>query len=91
MRQTTKDKITKTVDLFAGPVIGLYFILTVIFMVEKPNIANFMILVPMGLFFAGFIGLLLFVIIFGGYHSVKNLGHEVIDIWKPYPKNISKK
>ena len=124
MRQTTKDKITKTAGIFAVPAIVLYIILTLVFMAYKPQrfvtvpnpcksmcydfvvedgkfigiehypdtiqkeveymgIGGYMLLVPIGLFFAVCIGLLLFVIIFRGYHSVKNFGHEVIDIWKP--------
>lgn len=133
MRQTTKDKMTKTAGIFAVPAIVLYIILTLVFMAYKPDrfetvpnpswkgdsciiskecndfvnsergrslglkhepktlqqevdymgIGDYMLLVPIGLFFAVCIGLLLFVIIFRGYHSVKNFGHEVIDIWKP--------
>ena len=51
--------------------------------VDYMGIGDYMLLVPIGLFFAVCIGLLLFVIIFRVYHSVKNFGHEVIDIWKP--------
>jgi hypothetical protein len=134
MRQTTKDKMTKTAGIFAVPAIVLYIILTLVFMAYEPDrfetvpnpswegghctlcydyvmgyndwgqygildiefepktlqqevdymgIGDYMLLVPIGLFFAVCIGLLLFVIIFRGYHSVKNFGHEVIDIWKP--------
>jgi len=129
MRQTTKDKMTKTAGIFAGPAIVFYVILTFVFMSYEPErfvtvpnpckslcynyvmgdngwgeetilgiemhpktiqqevdymgIGDYMLMIPIVLFFAGCIGLLLFVIIFRGYHSIKDMGHRVKDIWKP--------
>jgi len=51
--------------------------------VEYMGIGDYMLMIPIVLFFAGGIGLLLFVIIFRGYHFIKDMGHRVTDIWKP--------
>jgi hypothetical protein len=133
MRQITKDKITKTAGIFAGPAIVFYVILTFVFMSYEPDrfvtvpndckgsscynfvvtdgptyllgpeydidyvrepetfqkqvdymgIGDYMLMIPIVLFFAGCIGLLLFVIIFRGYHSIKDMGHRAKDVWKP--------
>ncbi len=51
--------------------------------VDYMGIGDYMLMIPLVLFFAGCIGLLLFVIIFRGYNSIKDMGHRVKDIWKP--------
>lgn len=51
--------------------------------VEYMGIGDYMLLVPIKAFFIGGIGFLLFVIIFRGYHFIKDIGHKVTDIWKP--------
>ncbi len=50
--------------------------------VDYMGIGDYMLMIPIVLFFAGCIGLLLFVIIFRGYHSIKDMGHRVKDVWK---------
>ena len=50
--------------------------------VDYMGIGDYMLLVPIKVFFVGCIGLFLFGIIFGVYLFIKNMGHKITDIWK---------